>query len=261
MIYRMKKNRIEVCFSPALYSLHHNQESIVIIVDILRATSAICAAFMNGVKHIIPVATIDEAREYKNNGYMVAAERDGIVLDFADFGNSPYNFTSERVKDNEIVYSTTNGTNAVHLASSCYKVAIGSYLNISALTDWLIEQNRDVVILCAGWKNRFSLEDSLYGGALSQKLLDSGHYETICDSAHCSLDLWSVAKKDVYGYILKAAQKSRLAENGLDDVIEFCHTPDKTNVIPILDGDMLKPLVYDKSHKTFSTKDVDKSLQ
>ena len=71
----------------------------------------------------------------EQKGFMVAAERDGIVRDFADFGNSPYNFTPERVGGNEIVYSTTNGTNAIQLASSGSQVLIGAYLNISALAE------------------------------------------------------------------------------------------------------------------------------
>lgn len=236
------RNKVEVCFSPAIYPLHHNPESIVIVVDILRATTAICAAFKNGVEHIIPVATIEEAKEYKAKGFMVAAERDGLVLDFADFGNSPYNFTSDKVKGKEIVYSTTNGTNTIHIAASSNKVAIGAYMNISALVSWLVDEKRDVVILCAGWKNRFSLEDSLFAGALSQKLISSNQFDTICDSTNAAMDLWSVAELNPYEYILKAAQKTRLAKNGLDDVIEYCHTLDLTDVIPFLDGDLLKPL-------------------
>ena len=94
------------------------QDSIVVIIDILRATSAICTAFDNGASSIIPVADIPEARNYKDRGYLVAAERDGFVLDFADFGNSPFNFTREKVAGKTIVYSTTNGTGIIKLASS-----------------------------------------------------------------------------------------------------------------------------------------------
>jgi 2-phosphosulfolactate phosphatase len=237
-----QKNHIEVCFSPALYSLYHTTESIVVVVDILRASSAICAAFMNGVKHIIPVGTIDEARQYKQQGFLVAAERDGLVLDFADFGNSPFNFTAEAVGNQVIVYSTTNGTNAIHLASSCHRVVVGSYLNLSALGQWLSSQKRDVVILCAGWKNRFSLEDSVFAGALAADLIERGTHSTICDSAHCALDLWMVAKNNLNQYILKAAQKARLAKHNLDDVIDYCHTADQTSIIPTLEGDFLIPL-------------------
>jgi 2-phosphosulfolactate phosphatase len=231
---------VEVCFTPAIFNCHHNTESIVVVVDILRATSAICAAFMNGVGAVIPVGTVEEARQFKERGYLVAAERDGFVLDFADFGNSPYNFTRERVGGKTIAYSTTNGTQAIKMSADCYKVAVGAYLNISALSQWLIGQNRDVVILCAGWKNRFSLEDSVFAGMLAKRLLEHPAYTTVCDSVHASVDLWDTASRNLLGYIDKAAQRSRLQKNGLDDVIDFCHTPDLTNLIPVYtDGKLI----------------------
>lgn len=233
------QKRVEVCFTPAVFDCFHNPEAVVVVVDVLRATSAICAAFMNGAEKIIPVGTIDEAREYKEKGYLLAAERDGVVLDFADFGNSPYNFTPERVKGKTIAYSTTNGTQAIRLASTCHKVAIGAFLNLSALSNWLISQNRDVLILCAGWKNRFSLEDSVLAGAIAKKLLEHPQFHTACDSTLAALDLWSLAEPDILGYIDKAAQRSRLRKNGLDDVIGFCHTPDLTTIIPLYSNGVL----------------------
>lgn len=236
------KRNIEVCFAPALFPGYRNTEAIAVITDILRATSAIVTAFDNGVEKIIPVGTLEEARAYKDKGFMVAAERDGIIRDFADFGNSPFNFTPERIAGRQIVYSTTNGTQAIHVAGECHRVLIGAYLNFTAVFEWLNRQNRDVIILCAGWKNKFNLEDSLYAGALSDKLLSAGNYQTICDSTLASLDLWEKARTDLIGYIDKVAQRERLRRNKLDDVIEYCHTFDKTRVIPVLDGDHLKNL-------------------
>ena len=233
------KNRLEVCLSPAMYDKHADNQNIVVIVDILRATSSICAAIHNGVKSIIPVATVEEARTMKQQGYMVASERDGYVLDFADFGNSPFNFTPEKVKGKEIVYSTTNGTRCIHMASHSKAVVIGSFLNISSLAHWLIQQNAPVLIFCASWKDRFSLEDTVYAGALAERLLNSGKFETNCDAVTASLDLWSLAKNDLLGYIQKAAQKERLASKGLDDCIEYCLTADLTHVVPIFREDKL----------------------
>lgn len=234
------KLRLETCLSPAMYSKHANDENIVVVVDILRATSSICTALHNGVKRIIPVATVEEAKAKKEEGFIVASERDGYVLDFADFGNSPFNFTVDRVKNKEIVYSTTNGTRCIHMASHSKAVVIGSFLNLTALTDWLIKQDAPVLIFCASWKDRFSLEDTVFAGALAEKLLESGKFETICDAVTASLDLWSLAKPDLNGYIQKAAQKGRLAAKGLDDCIEFCHQPDFTTVVPqFSDGDLI----------------------
>ncbi|MBL7967292.1 MAG: 2-phosphosulfolactate phosphatase [Prolixibacteraceae bacterium] len=233
------KNRLEVCLSPAIYSKHADDNNIVVIVDILRATSSICAAIHNGVKGLIPVATVDEAREMKQRGYLVASERDGYVLDFADFGNSPFNFTPEIVQGREIAYSTTNGTRCIHMASHSRAVVIGAFLNISSLAEWLIRQNAPVLIFCASWKDRFSLEDTVFAGALAERLLNSGKFETICDAVTASVDLWNLAKPDLFGYIQKSAQKTRLATKGLDDCIEFCLTADQTSVIPVFRDDRL----------------------
>jgi 2-phosphosulfolactate phosphatase len=233
------KNRLEVCLSPAIYDKHADDRNLVVIVDILRATSSICAAIHNGVKSIIPVATVEEAREMKNKGYMVSSERDGYVLDFADFGNSPFNFTPEIVAGKEIVYSTTNGTRCIHQASHSRAVLIGSFLNISVLTEWLTAQDAPVLIFCASWKDRFSLEDTVFAGALAERLLNSGKFETICDAVTASIDLWNLAKPDLTGYIQKAAQKGRLASKGLDDCIEYCLTADLCPVIPAFKNDRI----------------------
>jgi 2-phosphosulfolactate phosphatase len=103
----MGKRKLETCFSPALFEPDGHNNSIVVIIDVLRASSAIVTALANGASAIIPVAEISEAKEYKTKGYLVAAERDGFILDFADFGNSPFNFTREKVSNKTIVYSTT----------------------------------------------------------------------------------------------------------------------------------------------------------
>jgi 2-phosphosulfolactate phosphatase len=248
--------QIEVCFSPAVYHRFHNPDSIVVIVDILRATSAICTAFMNGAESIIPVGTLEEAKQFKNKGYLVAAERDGIVADFADFGNSPYNFIPENIKNKTIAYSTTNGTKAINLARDSFKVAVGSFLNLEALNNWLIAEDKNVTILCSGWKDRFSLEDSIFAGALAQMLIESGHFETICDSSLAACDLWSVASNDLIGYIQKAAQRDRLRKNGLDDVIEYCFTLNQTDIIPILSGNYLVGLKYCENINNFSKKKI-----
>jgi len=230
----MTQNGLEICFSPAMFEAHSDIEAVVVIIDILRATSSICTAFANGVLEIIPVATVEEAREMKNKGYLLAAERDGYVLDFADFGNSPFNFAPGKVGGKSVAYSTTNGTGLMKMASECHDVVIGSYLNFSALCSWLEEQNRKVIIVCAGWKKRFSLEDALCSGAIAARLLAGGRFMTTCDAVHAATDLWRLAEADLLGYIEKAAQRSRLRDKGLDDCIGYCHTFDVTGIIPVL---------------------------
>jgi len=230
----MTQRSLEICFTPAAFDAHADSEAVVVIIDVLRATSSICTAFANGAREIIPVTTVDEAKELKSKGFLVAAERDGFVLDFADFGNSPFSFSAEKVSGRSVVYSTTNGTGIMKRASGSHDVVIGSYLNMSALCSWIEEQDRKIIIVCAGWKNRFSLEDAVCAGAIAQRLLEGGRFVTICDSVHAATDLWKAAMADLTGYIDKAAQRSRLREKGLDDCIGYCHTFDMTDVIPVL---------------------------
>jgi 2-phosphosulfolactate phosphatase len=235
----MQQRNLEVCLSPALYNYYENKDSVVVVIDVLRATSSICAAFANGVTAIIPVGEEEEARDYKKRGFLVAAERDGYVLDFADFGNSPFNFAREKVEGKSIVYSTTNGTKVINMASSSFMVTIGSYLNISALSDFLVEQQRDVLLLCAGWKNKINIEDSVCAGAFAEKLLSGNSFSTNCDSVKIAIDLWNLAKQNLTGFIDKSAQRRRLKDKCLDDCIELCHTLDITDKIPVLQNGKL----------------------
>jgi 2-phosphosulfolactate phosphatase len=225
---------IETCFSPALFE-PGKKGNVIVIIDILRASSSICTAFANGAEAIIPVAEVEEAKSYKAKGFLVAAERDGITLDFADFGNSPFNFAREKVKDKTIVYSTTNGTGLIAKALSAEPatVAVGSFLNISALVRWAERQEQNITLFCAGWKKRFNLEDSIFAGAVAERLMQTGTYSINCDSTRAAIDLWSIAKNDLRGYIEKAVQRWRLHEKNLDDCIDFCLQPDFTTVIPI----------------------------
>ncbi len=233
----LRKKTIEVCFTPALLDMFEIKDKNVVLVDILRATSAICTAFAWGVKEIIPVGTVDEARSCKEKGMIVAGEKDGIVLDFADFGNSPFNFMNEQIQNASIAYCTTNGTKAIKKAAKSHCLLIGSYLNFSTLETFLLNDPHDLLIFCSGWKNRFNLEDTLFAGVLTEKLLQQGSFSTICDSALASIDLWNIAQPDLMKYLEKAAHRQRLRKLGLDDVLEYCHTFDKTDKLPVLKGD------------------------
>ena len=119
-------------------------------------------------------------------------------------------------------------------------IAIGAFINISALTAWLARRRKDVVVLCSGWKNKFCLEDTLFAGALTRRLLETDLFETHCDSAHAALDLWSLAEGDVLGYVEKAAQRHRLKRLGLDDVLPYSFACDRVEVVPVFDGRVIK---------------------
>ena len=168
--------KIDVCFSPALYPVYHNPEAIVVVVDVFRATTTMAAAFSNGVRSIRPVATVEEAEAYKAKGWLVGAERNVKRCSFADFGNSPFDYTAEKVSGKDIVFTTTNGTRAITIAKSAFRVITGAFINLQAVADYCVRHKRDVVVLCSGWQDKVNIEDTLFGGALTDALLNTSLY-------------------------------------------------------------------------------------
>jgi len=235
----MKEYSISTCFSPLWFSLFKNPEAHVVIIDVMRATTSICTAINNGAQGILPVGSVEEARELKNKGYTLAAERNAIILDFADFGNSPDEFTKDRVENKIIAYSTTNGTKAIKAAADCKNVLIGAFINLSNVSNFLIKNPADVILFCAGWKGRFSLEDSLCAGAIADKLLNNNNFKSDCDSTTASLDLWSIAKSDMHNYMKKASHQKRLKGLVSNEIINYCHSIDIVNVLPCLKNGLI----------------------
>lgn len=234
-----QQKSIEVCLSPALTDYYTIAEKNVVLIDILRATSTICTAFAWGVKEVIPVASEAEAEVYKNKGFVVAGERDGRKLSFADYGNSPFYFMTENIKNQSIAYCTTNGTKAIFSALNARHLVIGSYLNISAVAKFLEEDGHDALLLCSGWKNKFNMEDTLFAGALCDRLISEGYFQSAGDAAMASVNLWNCAKNDLMGYVSRCDHPKRLKNLGLDDVIEYCHTFDQTDKLPVLKGNSI----------------------
>jgi 2-phosphosulfolactate phosphatase len=234
--------QITVCFTPVQFPSYPHEGANAVAIDILRASTSICTAFMNGALRVIPLSSVDELGAYAGKA-VIAAERDGIKLDCADIGNSPKYFTRETVEGKTIAYSTTNGTHTIRLAAQCHQAAVGSYLNFSSLCRWLETGMRDVFLLCAGWKGRFNLEDTVFAGAVAQTLINTGKFETVCDSAMAAIDLWQLAKGNLMGYIKKAAQNERLRKINAADTIPYCHTLDQTNIVPLYSNGALEKFI------------------
>jgi 2-phosphosulfolactate phosphatase len=235
--------KLEVCLSPALLFLYDVTEFIVVIIDIFRATSSICYGIENGAEAIIPVAEVEECLAYQaiNGNYLLAAERDGAVVEGFDFGNSPFSYTREKVEGKTIVLTTTNGTQALHLSRQAKKVVIGSFLNLTALCNWLKTQNENILLVCAGWKNNFNLEDTLFAGAVAHQLKDYDYKPD--DAAIAANDLYQLGKDDLDDYLSKTSHGERLKKLGIEADIAFCLQVDITTAIPVLEGEKLVKLV------------------
>jgi 2-phosphosulfolactate phosphatase len=238
----LQKRNLDVCLSPALLPNYTLENSIVVVIDIFRATSSICYGIANGAEAIIPVSTVEECLTYKDQGFSLAAERDGRVVAGFEFGNSPFSYTEDKVKGKTIVLTTTNGTKALKESIQASEIIIGSFLNLSAVYNWLLGQNMDIILLCAGWKNNFCLEDTLFAGALVEKLKGSNF--CLDDSALAAEDLYKLAKNDLAGYLSKSSHGERLKKLNIEKDIAFCLQIDVIDSVPILKGDRLLKLAY-----------------
>ncbi|HLN54073.1 MAG TPA: 2-phosphosulfolactate phosphatase [Lentimicrobium sp.] len=227
--------KFEVCFSPVLFSLIEvNEPTIIVVIDVLRATTSFCTAFDFGVEAIVPLDSIEKAIEYKNNGFIVAAERDGLKPDFADLSNSAFDFMNTELTGKTIYYTTTNGTKAIKLGENKGTVAIGSFLNLPALANWLTEQGKNVIVLCAGWKDNYCIEDTLCAGALADLVISQGKFLIESDAALASLLLWNSNSKDPETLITRSAHYLRLKQLGFENVLKYSLQIGKSHTVPVL---------------------------
>ncbi|RCL72287.1 MAG: 2-phosphosulfolactate phosphatase [Flavobacteriales bacterium] len=236
-----KRKRIEVCYTPGEYDYFKDEFEIVVVIDVLRATTAICVAFEYGIKSIIPVPTLEDALEYKKKGFLVGAERKGQIVEGFDFGNSPYSYMKDEFQGKDVVLTTTNGTKSIAAAKDAETLVIGALVNLDVLTTWLIKQNKNTLCLCSGWQDKFNLEDTICAGAISDALINTGNFTSIEDSSIAAKYLYLSAKDNYMGYLKSSSHRRRLRNLNLNEDIKYCLTPNKTKVIPILkDGKLIK---------------------
>lgn len=241
----MQKARphLYTCFSPALLDLYDVDKSVVVIIDVLRATSTIATALHNGAKAIIPVETVAECiRLGKQIDSITAGERDGQIAEGLAYGNSPFEYPAEFIKGKTLVLTTTNGTRLLHMALSANAKAIitGSFPNLSAVCDYLLAQNQNVILGCAAWKNRVNIEDSLFAGAVISRI--GNNFDINCDSSQIALSMYNEAKPNLFEYMRSknASHYRRLSGFGLEKDIRYCLSEDVANTTVVYeDGKLL----------------------
>lgn len=225
---------IEVCLTPELVSLYGTKGKVVVVIDILRATSCMTTAIAHGIKSLIPVATLEECKALQKKGHIAAAERDGKMADGFDIGNSPFSYMDKSLVGKSIAVTTTNGTLAISKSKDAEEIVIGSFLNKTAIINYLNSQSKDVLLLCAGWKGKINLEDTLFAGAVIEGLQDSFFSEN--DSAITAHTLYQFAKKDMMKFLSNSSHVRRLKGLNITKDIAFCLEQDVYNVIPVLRG-------------------------
>lgn len=238
---------LDVCFSPELIHLYELKGRVVVVVDILRATSSMVTGLAHGLEKIIPVSTLDDCKKYAGQGYLTAAERDGKKAEGFDLGNSPFSYMAEAVRGRTLAMTTTNGTHAIRLSAAADKVVAGAFLNVSSIAAYLQHQQKDVLVVCAGWKGKFNLEDTLFAGALAYKLGDTFTSEN--DATLAARHLYEIAKDNLEDYLSQASHVQRLQNLHILKDISFCLQHDVYDVVPVMEGDCLvaykQPVIKD----------------
>lgn len=230
--------QLDVCLTPDLLHLHKLDNSIVVVADIFRATSCMVTGLAYGVKSITPVASVEECKFLQDKGFIAAAERDARKVDGFDLDNSPFSYMHESLIGAQIAMTTTNGTLSISKAkSSAVKVMIGSFLNLGALANHLKTEPYDVLVLCAGWKGRPNLEDTLFAGALAEALKDQ--FMLLEDGTLMAQRLYQQSKDNLLASVSNSSHVRRLQRLGIQKDISYCLQTDLYDIVPVLRGGTL----------------------
>ena len=236
-----KKPTIFTVLSPALLHLYDLNNSVVVIIDVFRATSTIATALFNGAKKVIPVSAVDECIRIGNQleGSITAGERDGKVIEGLQYGNSPTEYSRSFIEKKTLVITTTNGTRLLHMAlqNGAAEVVTGSFVNLAAVCNYLLAQNKNVILGCSAWKDRFNLEDTLFAGAVLNNI--KANFTVHCDASLMAESMYKMHQHDLSAFIKLTTHYHRLAAYGLEADLEYCVTANVANVLPRYNGDSL----------------------
>lgn len=224
--------KVQTIVSPAIFDqVEGIEEKIVVVIDVLRATSTISTILANGAAAVIPVMNEDTARTYLESDKLVGGERGGMTIEGFEFGNSPFHYPAEKVQGKEVVLTTTNGTKCLEMAKRAKAVVIGSFLNLSAVCEFIDERAEDVVLFCAGWRDKVNLEDSLFAGAVCHEL--NGDY-SFDDASLLAQSAYFLAEEDLFRHLQQSNHFERLSNHGVVKDIEYCCQIDELAILPQL---------------------------
>jgi 2-phosphosulfolactate phosphatase len=229
--------------SPALLHLYNVSQATVVIIDVLRATTTIATALNNGARYIVPVDSVAKCIELgRQINCITAGERDGKIAEGLSYGNSPFEYTRDFISGKILVLTTTNGTRLLHMAldKGAREIVTGSFANLKAVTDYLIQQKNNVILACAAWKDRINIEDTLFAGAVIEKVRE--HFTIECDASHIAVNLYHRASDDLFSFMKEnnASHYNRLMGFGLEKDIRYCLEPNMASVLPIYEAGKLK---------------------
>jgi len=210
----------------------------VVVIDVLRATSVMVHAMWQGALEIIPLATAEAAFEmakvFPRGSIILGGERRSKKIPGFDLGNSPKEYIAERVKGKKLILTTTNGTKAFHVVSSGREVLAGSFFNIGVMAQRCLELNRDLLIFPSGDEGKFSLEDTICGGMLIERIMKKGGKRIdLSDASRCAQILYKKFEDNLTEAFHLSHHGKELINRGFIEDLAYCAQIDMTDIVPI----------------------------
>ncbi|MBN1398051.1 MAG: 2-phosphosulfolactate phosphatase [Bacteroidetes bacterium] len=240
--------KVELSFSSAQFDELQLREKNIIVIDVLRASTTIAVALKNGAREIIPVASVESAVKISGSLFgevtLRGGERNGKIIEGFNLGNSPLEYSETAVKGKSIIYCTTNGSVAMAKSRYARTLAIGSFVNLSTVTSFMQEENKDFNLICAGRINsigNFSLEDAVCAGMIIQNLLKNESLSVeLSDSAKAAHAISKTFGRSILKMLKTSEHGKYLIELGFADDLKICAQLDSVPVLPVLAGTVIK---------------------
>ncbi len=216
----------------------------VVVIDVLRASTTILTALDNGARGVIPVQDMGTASgiaaKLDSSTYLLCGERDGRKIDGYDKGNSPFEFDTPTVEGKTVILTTTNGTKAITRAAEAEAVHIACFRNARAVAELIAAQDREIMIVCAGWKNRLSMEDTLCAGLLVELLHQGNLPADASDGAVAAAGLYRTYGNDLLQVVAASNHAQRLVALGNATDIPYCCEVNVSTRVPSLHDGIIR---------------------
>ncbi len=237
--------QIDVQLIPSLSNSKLPQDRIVVVIDVLRATSVIIQVLSQGALEIIPVATVEEAfqmaKVFPKESILLGGERESEKIPGFDLGNSPKEYVEEKVKGKKLILTTTNGTKAFQLVPPEKEILVGGFLNIGAIARRCLETDKDILIFLSGNGGNFSLEDTLCAGMLIEQITkDKGKSFSLTDSSLCAQIVFQRYENHLLEAFKHSSHGRELILQGFEEDLHDCAQIDVTDLIPVFKDGVIK---------------------
>ncbi|MCX6827069.1 MAG: 2-phosphosulfolactate phosphatase [candidate division Zixibacteria bacterium] len=231
--------RIDLFLVPVPNIESQLSDKTLVVIDILRASTTICQALKSGARAVIPVMEPGEAAEMRTKigieTTVLGGERNGLKIEGFDLGNSPLEYTEEKVKGKTIILTTSNGTRVYNRTAASKLILTGALVNISRVVKRTAQAGNDIVIICAGQNGDFSIEDTLCGGMLLHRLATDEKTEMeLNDAASLALLLYRSNSRTLKQTISRGEHGRYLTKLGFEADVNMATETDSMPVLPIL---------------------------